>query len=253
MLQPRVIPCLLLKNGGLVKTVKFKDARYIGDPINAVKIFNEKEVDELMFLDISATVENHVPPFDTIGAIASECFMPMGYGGGVRNLEDVRRIIGLGVEKVAVNSFLVENPDFISEVASCTGSQSLIASIDTRKHKRGHYEVFTHGGTKKSDWELVRLAQMVEAKGAGEIMLTSIDHDGTMQGYDIELIKSITACVNIPVVASGGAGSLDHIRDAIHEGGASACAIGSMAVYYGKSRAVLITYPTRQELNAIFT
>jgi cyclase len=252
MMRPRVIPCLLLRNKGLVKTIKFKDPVYLGDPINVVKIFNDKEVDELIFLDITATVEGRRPPFEYLAEIASECFMPLGYGGGVRSLEDVRKLFNLGLEKVSINSYAVENRSFIRETADLFGSQSIVVSIDVKKDLFGKEQIFTHSGRKATGLDPVRFAVEMAEMGAGELLLNSIDRDGTMKGYDIELIKRVSRAVDIPVVACGGAGSVRDLAAAVKEGGASAAAAGSMFVFQGRHRAVLISYPGAQELQKAF-
>ena len=248
MLKTRVMPCLLLRNAALVKTIQFKDPGYIGDPINAIRIYNEKEVDELIFLDIGATTEGKKPPFKIIENIASECFMPVAYGGGVRDIADVKQIFSLGIEKISLNSYVVENPQFVRQVADTFGAQSVVVSIDVKKKLFGRYEVRTHGGRKSTGLDPVSFAVEMEKMGAGEILLTSIDRDGTMQGYDIDLIRQVTSAVGIPVIASGGAGKVEDFGKAVKEGGASAVAAGSMVVYYGRNRAVLINFPSRQEL-----
>lgn len=253
MLKTRVIPCLLLKNNGLVKTVKFKDPKYVGDPINAVKIFNDKEVDELIFLDISATIENRKPNFKVISDIANECFMPFGYGGGIRNLDDIKKLFNLGIEKVIINSYAFENPQFIKEASGIFGSQSIIVSIDVKKSLFGKYDVFTQSGKKNIKQDPVKYAILMENMGAGEIILNSIDRDGTMQGYDIELIKKVSESVKIPIIACGGANKIEDFGDAVKKGGASGVAAGSMFVFYGKHRAVLISYPSINELEKIFS
>jgi len=247
------MPCLLLKGRSLVKTVKFKDPAYIGDPINAVRIYNEKEVDELIFLDITATTAGKEPPYQVLHEIASECFMPVAYGGGIRRLEQIRDILNLGIEKVIINSYAFEDPGFISQAAEQFGSQAIVASIDVRKRLFGKYEVYTHSGRKATGLDPVIWAQKMEAMGAGEIMLTSIDRDGTQEGYDIDLVKKVSAAVNIPLIACGGAGKVEDFGLAVKEGGASACAAGSMVVYYGRNRAVLINFPTRQELDTVLS
>jgi cyclase len=251
MLRTRVIPCLLLRKSALVKTIKFKDPSYVGDPINAIRIYNEKEVDELVFLDITATVDNRKPPFKIISEIASECFMPVAYGGGVRTLEDVKEIFSLGIEKVVVNSYAVENPSFVTAVAATFGSQAIVVSIDAKRGFWGGYKVHTHGGRKATSMDPVQFAVEMEKRGAGEIMLTSIDRDGTMSGYDVDLIKMVTDQVSIPVIAGGGAGSVKDFGIAAKQGGASAVAAGSMVVYHGRNRAVLIKFPTRSELQRV--
>lgn len=247
------MPCLLLKDGALVKTIKFKDLSYIGDPVNAIRIYNEKEVDELIFLDITATLENRQPPFKVLSEIATECFMPVAYGGGIRRLEDIKEIFNLGIEKVALNSYAVENPTFIRAAADKFGTQSIVVSIDVRKKFLGRYEVYTHGGRKGTGLDPVKFATQMEELGAGEILLTSIDRDGTQEGYDLELIKKVTSAVSVPVIACGGAGKVEDFRAAVKEGGASACAAGSMVVYFGRNRAVLINFPTKQELEQVLS
>lgn len=251
MLNARVIPVLLLKERGLVKTVKFKEPRYVGDPINAVKIFNEKEVDELVVLDITATTEKRPPSFEWLGEIATEAFMPMCYGGGIRSVEDAQRLFSAGYEKVAINTAAVEDPDLIARLADRFGSQSIVASIDAKRSWLGRYQVQTRSGTKAAGSEPAELARTLVSMGAGEILVNSIDRDGTMQGCDLELIRSISSTVSIPVIACGGVGSLDHIKEAVTEGGASAVAAGSFFVFHGKHRAVLISYPTRRELETV--
>ncbi|MFW9963994.1 MAG: AglZ/HisF2 family acetamidino modification protein [Candidatus Sifarchaeia archaeon] len=247
MLSTRVIPSLLLRGKGLVKTIKFKDPTYVGDPINAVRIFNDKEVDELVFLDITATLENRSPEIDLIKDIATECFMPFGYGGGIHDLETAHKILKMGSEKIVVNS-AASDFGLLRDMADLFGAQSVVVSIDVKKSRRNKYEVYTHSGTKKTGLDPVQLAKDVEANGAGEILLNSIDLDGTMNGYDIDLISSVTKNVNIPVVAAGGAGHLEHFQQAVLKGGASAVAAGSMFVFHGPHRAVLINYPTQDEL-----
>lgn len=248
MLKTRVIPCLLLRNAGLVKTVKFKDPKYVGDPINAVKIFNEKEVDELVFLDITASSENKRPPFKVIEDIASECFMPLAYGGGIRSIEDIRSIFSLGVEKVVINSYAAERPEFIREAADIFGSQSIVVSIDVRRNLFGKYSVCTRSGTHNTGLEPAEYARKMVELGAGELMVYSIDRDGSQSGYEIELIKRVSNAVSVPVIACGGAGSVEHFREAVQDGGASAVAAGSMFVFHGKHRAVLINFPTQSQL-----
>lgn len=252
MVRTRVIPCLLLRNRGLVKTVKFKNSTYLGDPINIVKIFNDKEVDELIFLDITATIEQKKPPFKLLSEIASECFMPLGYGGGIRSLEDVKEILSLGVEKVAINSYAVENPSFVRAAADLAGSQSIVVSIDVKKSLFRKYEVMTHNGRKATGLDPLKFAVEMEKMGAGELFLNSIDRDGTMQGYDLELIRRVAEAVSIPVVACGGARTVKDLGDVVKKGGASAAAAGSMFVFHGPHRAVLINFPTPQELGMVF-
>lgn len=248
MLRSRVIPCLLLQNTGLVKTVKFKEPRYIGDPINAVKIFNEKYVDELVLLDIGATVSNQSPQFELLAEIASEAFMPLGYGGGIRSLEEIRKILNMGFEKVILNTSAAKDIELIMRASEMFGSQSIVVSIDVKKNFWGKYDVLTCCGNESLKMDPVQYAKKVEQAGAGEILLTSIDRDGVMQGYDLKLIHSVTQAVRIPVIASGGAGAVEDLAAAIQQGHASAVAAGSFFIYYGKHKAVLINVPTEQEL-----
>jgi len=252
MLMTRIMPCLLLKDGALVKTVKFKNPGYIGDPINAIRIYNEKEVDELIFLDITATIEQREPPYKVLSEIASECFMPVTYGGGVKDVETIRKILSLGIEKVAINSHAVENPDFVRAASEKFGNSTIVVSIDSRQKLFGGYEVCIHGGRKKTGMDPVKFAIEMEKMGAGEILLTAIDRDGTQEGYNIDLIKSVTDSVGVPVIACGGAGKIEDFRAAVIDGGASACAAGSMVVYYGRNRAVLINFPYRKQLDELF-
>jgi cyclase len=247
MLRTRVIPTLLLRGQGLVKTIKFQNPTYVGDPINAVRIFNDKEVDELVFLDITATIESRTPQLELLHDIATECFIPFGYGGGIHDIETASKILSMGSEKVVFNSAAV-NLDLIRQAAEAFGSQSVVVSIDAKQAKRSKYEVYTHSGTVNTKKNPVHFAQEVEAAGSGELILNSIDRDGTMKGYDLILLKEVTDAVNIPVVAAGGAGTLQHFQEAVTEGGASAVTAGSMFVFHGPHRAVLINYPTQEEL-----
>lgn len=252
MLIPRVIPVLLLKGSGLVKTVKFREPTYVGDPINAVKIFNEKEVDELTLLDISATPEGHAPPLKAVAEIASECFMPLCYGGGIRDVGTIETILGLGVEKVALNTAAADDPALVREAARAFGSQSIVVSIDVRKGLFGKYEACARGASRGLKEDPVSYARRMEDLGAGELLLTSVDRDGTLQGYDLELIRSVASAVTVPVIAAGGAGSVADLTRAVREAGASAAAAGSLFVFQGKHRAVLITYPERALLEEAF-
>lgn len=247
MIRPRVIPCMLLKGEGLVKTVKFKDPKYLGDPINIVRIFNDKEVDELIFLDILATTENRRPNFELLKKITSECFMPLGYGGGIRDMDDVKQLLSIGVEKFVLNTSAVENPSLVRAAADHAGSQAVVISIDVKKTLFGKYEVFTRAGKKGTGLEPVKFAVDMEKQGAGEIFINSIDRDGTMQGYDLDLIGRVAEAVTVPVVACGGAGNVQHLAEAV-KAGASAAAAGSMFVFQGPLRGVLISYPTQEEL-----
>ncbi len=252
MLKPRMIPCLLLKGNGLVKTVQFKDPTYVGDPINTFRIFNTKEVDEIILLNIAATRRQESFPLNLLSRIFEECFMPLTYGGGIKNLDDMKRIFNTGVEKVAVNSAVAGNFSLIQEAAQAFGSQSIIVSMDVRQEKDRSYGIYSEGGTKLISNDPVGFARAMEAQGAGEILLNSIDRDGTMQGYDVDLIQSISDSVNIPVIACGGAGSLDDFGKAVYQGHASAVAAGSLFVFHGRRRAVLISFPTRQERETLF-
>jgi len=250
-MRPRVMPILLLRGEGLVKGVQFKDYRYIGDPMNAVKIFNEKDVDELIFLDITATQEKRTPSLDYIAKIADECYMPFGVGGGINNVSQIREILYAGAEKVSINTAAVENPKLIREAADLFGSQAVVVSIDVRKDWLGNYAVYTNCGAKKTKLDPVRWAIEAAEMGAGEILLNSIDCDGSMEGFDLNLIEKVSAAVNVPLIACGGAGTTEHIRAAIDHG-ASAVAAGSMFVFHGRKRAVLINYPTEEELAKTF-
>lgn len=252
MLQTRVIPCLLLRGAGLVKTVRFKNATYLGDPINIVRIFNDKAVDELVFLDIMATRERRGPPLDLLARIASEAFVPFGYGGGVRSLSDMKALFSLGIEKVILNSYAVENPAFVQQAADIYGGQSIMASIDVKRRLFGGYEVMTHGGRRRTGLDPVQFAQEMERRGAGELLLNSVDLDGTMRGYDLELVRSVASGVSIPTVACGGAGATADLERVVREGGASAAAAGSMFVFQGPRRGILISYPSPEELSALF-
>jgi cyclase len=250
VLKTRVIPTLLLRGAGLVKTTRFGDPKYVGDPVNAIRIFNDKEVDELMLLDINATRENREPPFSIIEEVASECFMPLAYGGGIRTVEHVRRILKLGVEKVVFNSAAWRAPEVVTEASRRFGAQAIVASIDVRRKVFGRYEVFVDNGKTGTGVEPVEYAKRMEAAGAGEILLGSIDRDGLMQGYDVELISRVSRAVGVPVIASGGAGSVADFKAAV-AGGADAVAAGAMFVFHGPHRAVLITYPERGQLESV--
>lgn len=244
MLQKRVIPCLLLHKGGLYKTEKFKKPTYIGDPINAIKIFNEKEVDELMFLDIDATVLHKEPNYKMIEDIASECFMPLCYGGGVKHIEQMKKIYALGVEKISLSSQAVLNPHLISEAARIFGNQSVMVTIDVKKDFWGKKKVFIYNGKTNTKLHPKKFAQRVEALGAGEIVINSIDQDGMMMGYDLELLQEIKKNTSVPIVALGGAGSIDHLREAFGVANVDAVACGSLCVYQGALKGVLIHYPS---------
>lgn len=248
MIDTRVIPSLLLKGKGFVKTERFKNPRYLGDPINILKIFNEKEAHELAILDITATIEGRKPNFSYLSEIAEECFMPIAYGGGIISVEDIRRILSIGFEKVVINTSALQQPELIKQASSIFGSQSIVVSIDAKKNFLGKYEVYSRGGTQKTKNQPAEFACLMESMGAGEILINSIDRDGTMSGYDVPLIKSVADAVSIPVLACGGAGTLQDFYNAVHLGGASAVVAGSMFVFHGKHRAVLISFPEDSRL-----
>lgn len=252
MLRPRIIPCLLIHRGGLVKTVAFKDPKYVGDPLNAVRIFNEKGVDELMVVDIDASRTGAAPDERVVASLAAECRMPLCYGGGVKTVEQVERLIGLGVEKVAIGSAAVEQPDLIREASSRVGSQSLVVVIDVKSTGLlRRPEVVTLNGTRRTGLEPVALATQVEALGAGEIVLNSVDRDGTMQGYDIALVDAVRAATRLPLTVLGGAGSIDDIRALVRRYPIIGAAAGSVFVFKGKYRAVLINYPDQDVRDAL--
>ena len=244
MLRPRIIPCLLVHEGGLVKTVGFGNPKYVGDPINAVKIFNEKESDELIVVDIDASVTGAEPDFQMIAHLAAECRMPLCYGGGVKTAAQAKRIVSLGVEKVAVSAAAAERPALIGEMANEVGRQSVVTVIDYKKRRlRGGYEMVTHNATRNAKRDPVEFAIEAEAQGAGEIVLNSVDNDGKMTGYDLTLAKQLREKGDVPITILGGAGSLDDIAEAIREMGIIGLAAGSLFVFKGKLRAVLISYP----------
>jgi cyclase len=244
----RVIPCLLLRNTGFVKTRGFKDPVYLGDCFNTVRLFNEKEADELLILDITATPMGRPPNFDLLRDLAGECFMPVTYGGGIRSMDDMRRLFKAGFEKVGLNTEAVRNPPLIKDASQEFGSQSVIVSIDVRRKMFGRYEVYINGGRQGTGLDPVAVAKRATDLGAGEILLNSIDRDGLMGGYDLELVRKVADAIPVPLVACGGAGALRDFHDAIHQGGASAVAAGSFFVFVGKHRAVLITYPSQDNL-----
>jgi cyclase len=251
MLRTRVIPCLLLKNESLVKTVKFKEYNYIGDPINTVRIFNELEVDELMFLDIFASKENRTINFKILQDIANECFMPLSYGGNIKSLEDAKKIFEIGFEKVVINSNAFNNLKLIEEIAKYFGNQSVVGSIDVKKSFWGGEKVYSHHGRKKQNVDVVEWAKQLENAGVGELLITSIDREGSWEGYDLELLKSVTDSVQVPVIANGGCGSIEHIGAAVSHASVSACAVGSMVVYQKKGMGVLVNFPDRKKLEKV--
>jgi cyclase len=248
MRRIRVIPVLLLKGDGLVKSVKFANHKYVGDPINAVKIFNQKEVDELSIIDIQATKDGRGPNIKKIAEIASEAFMPLSYGGGITNVQQVKELLFNGIEKVILNKSAVKNPELISEISGKFGAQSVVASIDVRKNIWGKYKVYTDNAANSIDTDPVAFAQQCEKAGAGEILLQAIDRDGTYCGYDIPILQKIASSVNIPVIIGGGAGNVDDFKKAVTEGHASAVCAGSMFVFQRPHNAVLISYPSQKEL-----
>jgi imidazole glycerol-phosphate synthase subunit HisF len=253
MLRTRVIPVLLLQNGGLVKGEKFKKHKYVGDPINAVRIFNEKEVDELVFLDISATNNNRDPDYSLIEDMASEAFMPMAYGGGVKSSLQVERLFRSGVEKVIINSRFYVQPDFVRECSQIVGAQSIVVSMDVKRTLFGRYEVYAFNGSKNTEIDPITYARKAEEMGAGELILTSIDREGTNSGFDLDLIQQVANSVNIPLVAHGGASSLSDFKTAVTVARVSAVAAGSYFTFHGKHKAVLLTYPTYDELEKLFS
>lgn len=252
MLYPRIIPCLLVHNRGLVKTTKFKDPKYVGDPINAVKIFNEKEVDELIVVDIDASALGKEPDYKMIENIAVECRMPLCYGGGIKTVEQAQRIFNLGVEKIAISSLAVENPGMVRNISQRVGNQSMVVVVDVKKKMLSNkYEVFIHNGTTNTKIDPFLFVREMQELGAGEIVVNSIDKDGTMSGYDMNLIKKIRENISIPLTVLGGVGCLDDIGNVIKENGIIGASAGSTFVFKGKYRAVLINYPTANEKNEL--
>lgn len=252
MLATRLMPCLLMSNGGLVKTVRFKEGSYVGDPVNAVRIFNQKEVDELILLDIHATTESRGIDFGTLEKVVSECFMPICYGGGVRTIEDMRRLYALGIEKVSLGAAAFEVPGLVQLASREFGAQAVVVTLDVKKSLLGKHTVRTRNGTQDTKMLPFDAARTFVDQGAGEIFLYSIDRDGTWSGFDLKLIESVSQSVNVPVVATGGAGSLQDIKAAVKDAGASAVAIGSMAVFQGKDLGVLIKFPARKDQETLF-
>lgn len=249
-MKTRVIPVLLLKNQGLVKTIKFRDATYVGDPINIIRIYNEKEVDEIAFLDISATPERKPPNYQMIEDIAGEAFMPVAYGGGIDSYEMAAKIFSLGIEKVIINTAAFTSPSLITRISDSYGSQSVVVCIDCKKSLFGKYDLYTHSGRKKQAVALQKHLEQAVHAGAGEIIINNITRDGTQEGYDTDLLKLVSSLVTVPTVACGGAGKIGDLVDAVKEGGVSAVGAGSMFVFNGKHRAVLVSYPERSVLEA---
>lgn len=247
----RVIPVLSLSGKGLVKTKKFKNSVYIGDPINAMRIFNEKEVDELILNDINASKIGCEPNFDLIKKIVSEAFMPIGYGGGIKKLDDIKKLIDLGIEKVVINSS-IKDYKLIEQAANIFGNQSIVVSIDVKKNLFGDYKAYIQSGTQQLKEKPEDLAKNVINSGAGEIYIHSIDKDGTLEGYDHKIIKSMATSINVPVVALGGAQSMEDIQNVILNSGASAAAASGLFIFKGRHRAVLLSYPGYEEINKLF-
>ena len=252
MLHPRLIPCLLVQNNGLVKTVRFGEPKYVGDPINAVRIFNEKMVDELMVLDIDATRNNREPDYGLIAKLANECRMPLCYGGGIKKVEQVEKIISLGVEKVGISSAAVTDPEIISHAAERVGAQSVVVVLDIKNAGMfRRQELFTHNATHRTKMEPARFIEDATRRGAGEIVLNFIDRDGTMEGYDLEAVEVLRRHTSLPITVLGGAGSLDDVAQLWRAQGIIGAAAGSLFVFKGKYRAVLINYPNRSEKTAL--
>ena len=251
MPRARIIPCLLLRGGGLVKTRRFGEDKYVGDPINAVRIFNEKEVDELIVLDIDATGEGREPDYSMIEHLAAECRMPLCYGGGVTEAEQAKRIMGLGVEKVSLSAAAIARPALIGEIAEQVGNQSVVVVLDIKKKMLGGYRVYTHNGRVDAGIAPVDFAREAEALGAGEIVLNAIAHDGMMDGYDLNIAAQVREATRVPLTILGGAGSLDHMRSAVQRLGTIGLAAGSFFVFKGQYRAVLISYPSHDERAAL--
>lgn len=249
MLEARIFPTLLIQGKGLVKTTRFQKPRYVGDPLNAVRIFNTKEVDELLVLDIDATRQGRGPDVELVTRISDECFMPLTIGGGIRSVEQARQLLQAGAEKVAINTAGWDNLSLITSAAHEFGSQCIVASIDARR-KWGGYRVCTHAGKRVQKTDPVKHARNLEQAGAGEILINSVDRDGMMNGYDVDLVRSIADAVQVPVIASGGAGAVEHFGEVIRDGHASAATAGSFFLFHGRRRAVLISFPPRNELQA---
>ncbi|WP_419765646.1 MAG: AglZ/HisF2 family acetamidino modification protein [Arcobacter sp.] len=251
MLKTRIIPCLLLKDESLVKTVKFRKYNYIGDPVNTVRIFNELEVDELMFLDIFASKENREINFSILEDIANECFMPLSYGGNIKTLEDAKRIFEIGFEKIVINSNAYHNLQLIEKISEYFGAQSIVGSIDVKKDFWGRNSLYSHHGKRKQKFKPDEWAKNLENSGVGEILITSIDNEGSWNGYDIELVNSIVSNVQVPVIANGGCGKLNHISEIVQKTNVSACSIGSMVMYQKKDMGVLVNFPDRKKLEEV--
>lgn len=252
MLSVRVIPCLLLRNTGLVKTINFKNPTYIGDPVNAVRIFNDSEVDEIIFLDITKTLENKPPNFELIRDISNECFIPFCYGGGVKDIGTMKQLFKIGAEKISINSAAFNNRNLVKEASETFGNQSIVVSIDVKTNWRGKTQVMINCGKTSTGTDPVSYAVEMQKLGAGELFVNSIDRDGTREGYDLKLLKEMTGNLDIPVIACGGAGTLSHLKEAVVNSKVSAVAAGSLFVYYGNKNGVLINYPERKVIEKLF-
>lgn len=252
MALPRCIPVLLLQNGALVKTIQFQNPRYIGDPLNAVRIFNEKEVDELIFLDLDASMKNTPIPFQFLQEIAEECFMPLSFGGGIKTIEQIRKVLQIGVEKVIIGQEAIENQEFLKQAVREFGSSSICVSLDVKKTPSGVYRLASRSGTIETELNPIEFAQKLDQLGVGELFIHSVDRDGTRIGFDLELIEAIRKAVKIPLIACGGAGTFEHLVEAIHAG-ANAVGAGSLFVFHGKHQAVLISYPDQASLKRIYS
>jgi cyclase len=251
MVLPRIIPVLLLKGTGIVKGKKFKGHQYIGDPLNAIHIFNKKQADELIILDISATAENRCISSSFVSQVAYECMMPLTVGGGISSLEQASELLSLGAEKITLNSHWVNQPQLVTQIAKKFGSQSVVVAIDVKKNFWGQYQTFIRNGSQKTKYSPLEMAKMAEDFGAGEVLLSSIENDGLMGGYDLRLIEQLSQAIHLPLIVSGGAGSIADLKNGLHHG-ASACAAGAMFVYHGPRRAVLISYPEQTMLDGIY-
>jgi len=253
MLLPRVMPCLLVSRGRLVKTVRFRQPRYVGDPVNAIKIYNEKEVDELVLLDIDAARSGESPNYGLVRMVADECFMPLSYGGGIRSAEQIERLLAIGVEKVVLNTLPATDPREVSRAAARFGSQCIVGSIDVDRGLLGRHVLRRTGGEIEVRGDLPEYVRRVEEMGAGEILVNDVNRDGTWKGFDLAMLSKVSSRAKVPVIACGGAGSVDDIGRAVNTGGASAVAIGSMAVYQGKDLGVLVNFPSRAALLDAFS
>lgn len=252
MLGIRVIPVLLLKNQGFVKGVKFKNHRYIGDPINTIRIFNDKEADEILIVDILASINNVGPNFKMLKDLTTEAFMPLSYGGGIKTINDIERLFSIGFEKVVLNSRAAEDPTFIRDAVSVAGSSSVVVSIDVKKNFFGNYEMYIKSGTQKHSMNPFDFATLAQQMGAGEFIINNIDKEGTRTGYDLHLMKSMTEILSVPVISSGGAGTLQHFKEVVKESNVSAVSAGNLFVFHGKLDAVLLQYPKYEILKELF-